>query len=650
MMRILCLLIAVAGLSAAVAPGHRAVVKDTDGSPYGFAEYVPDSYDDSTTSLHPLVIFLHGVGEQDAGTDATQVWNKATAHGPNKLIKNGSTRFATEGAIVVSPVSPVWWNASTINTFVDFLFTRYRIDPDRFYVTGLSMGGGGTWAYVSGYGDRVAATIPICGAAGAGNPTKFANVPVWAFHAWGDGTVTRNNSIGWCNRIAAFLDGQGTSAMTDLLAGYPHSGGNTSNAATETMTARFSTAWSWVSGSDASTAPRVKLTLYTDSSHDSWTRTYNNPEVWNWLFSFERGGGIPGNTDPTVSFLSPADQAVFASGATVTLSGSGNDAEDGTLTGTSLSWSSDLSGVLGTGTSLAVTPSVGIHRITLTATDSVGGRATTTRTIQVRRSSAYRIVADLGASALSTPGNINNLTSTTGSIATAIGDDGSATGVAVTVSDAFVGINQDGVDAADLYPATAQRDTFYVDSLGDARGELTFSNLDPDLAYDLVLFASRTASDLRETRYTVGSASAILNAAGNTATSVRLDDLRPDAEGRIVLVVEANGTSRYGYLGVFELIAHTPSGGGGGGSGGGGGGGSSGPSISAITITLHGTCDPDVTSIQLGATTVTPSGGSFSITASIPGSGLSADLIARTGDGRERRIPIDAATLTVGSL
>jgi hypothetical protein len=384
----------------------------------------------------------------------------------------------------------------------------------------------------------------------------------------------------------------------------------------------------------------VKLTLYTDNSHDSWTRTYNNAEVWDWLFGFSLGGGIPGNTNPVLTFTSPANNASYAVGSNFSLTGSANDAEDGALSGASLVWSSDISGVLGTGTSLNVTPVLGLHQITLAATDSQGGRTAITRSISIYRSSAYSIVTDLGSPGLASSGSINNVSAVNGSISTVIANDGSSTGLTIAITDSFAGINEAGVDDSSLYPASAQRDTMYVDRDGDTRAELTIRNLNPALTYDLVFFASRTASDSRDSKYTVGAASVVLNAANNTNQSVRLNDLSPSASGTLVLVIEPTNAARYGYLGVFEIIAHTP-------SGGGGGGEDVGPSIGNISITLHGTCDLAVTSISLGGSTVTPSAGTFQITATIPDGGINAELIARTNDGRERRIPIDAnATVT----
>ncbi len=618
---VIALILCSTTLSAAVTPGHRAVVKGTDSAPYGFVEFIPTTYSGSST--HPLVLFLHGAGERNPGTDSTAVWDNGTRHGPSKLIKNGTTWFQDQNAIVLSPIAQYSWDIATIDSFVTWALAHYRINPARVYVTGVSLGGGGTWAYVSAHGDRVAACIPICGSTGAGDPTKFAGVPTWSFHAWGDTTVSRTNSIGWSNRIAAFLLGQGPNAATNVLAGYPHLNGNTSNAASQTMTALFNTSWVWTAGVNATTTPKLKMTLYTDGSHDSWTRTYADKAVWDWLFSYTRGAGTPANQTPVATITAPGNNSILTSGS-VTLSGSGNDPEDGALSGSALQWTSSISGNLGSGISRAVTLVPGLHTITLTATDSAGAHRAATVVVRVRRSTAYTITVDLGADEKQTTGNINNLTPTIANIADATGTDGSTTGVAIAITNRFVSANGNGVISSALYPTTSQSDTLYVDSAGDAEARITISNLDPALFYDLRCFASRIATDLRGSVYTVGSSTATLNAAGNTSNRVTLADLRPSAAGEIILVITPQSGSQYGYLGALDIIAHTTAG---------GGTGTSTPVITGLTVTIQGTCSVDVTSVTLNGVTAIANAGTFTITAPIPASGLDGDLVGHSPNG-----------------
>ncbi len=270
---------------AAVTPGHKAMVLGTGGSPYGFVEFVPSNYLSAPSSTYPLVIFLHGAALRGPGTDPKALWIAGTTHGPSKLIKNGTTWFEDEKCIVLSPQSPVWWESEKIDAFITFALARYRIDTNRIYLTGVSMGGGGTWSYVATHGQRIAACMPIAGAAPAGAAARFRNVPTWAFHAWGDPTVPRTTSIDWCNNIAGVVRG-GT--PTNLLANYPATGAG--KPAATPLTANFTAAegWLWSAGSngrDARIGKHPKLTLYTDALHDSWTRTYEDRAVWTWLFA-----------------------------------------------------------------------------------------------------------------------------------------------------------------------------------------------------------------------------------------------------------------------------------------------------------------------------------------------------------------------------
>jgi len=551
------------------------------------------------------------------------VWDNGTKHGPSKLIKNGTTWFQDKSAIVLSPIAQYSWDTGTIDTFVTWALAHYRIDPARVYFTGVSLGGGGTWAYVRANGDRVAACIPICGSTGAGDPTKFAGVPTWSFHAWGDTIVSRTNSISWSDRIAAFLSGQGTNAATNVLAGYPHVGGNTSRAASQTMTALFNTSWIWTAGVDSTTAPKLKMTLYTDGSHDSWTRTYADKAVWDWLFSYRRGGSTPGNQLPVAKITAPGNNSVLTSG-NVTLSGSANDAEDGALSGSALQWTSSITGNLGSGTSRAVTLVPGLHTITLTATDTAGGRHAVNIAVSVRRNTDYTIAVDLGTDDKKTSGNINNLTPTIASIAAAKGTDGSATGVDIAITNSFVSANGNGVISSALYPTTTQTDTLYVDSTGDAEARITLRNLNPALYYDLRCFASRIATDLRGSVYTVGSSTVTLNAAENTSNRVTLEDLRPSAEGEIILVITPQSGSRYGYLGALDIIAHTTVV---------GGIGASAPVIKGLTVTIQGICSADVTNVTLNGVTAIPNAGTYAITVPIPAGGLDGDLVGHSPNG-----------------
>lgn len=227
----------VSGFAAATAQQTEERFETTTSLEYLL--YVPESHDPSGDPV-PLLLFLHGAGER--GDDVQRV----AAHGPPKLIAAG----ADFPAIVVSPQAPEndWWphRVRDLLALLDDITARYNVDEDRVYVTGLSMGGYGTWALLQADAQRFAAAIPICG---GGNPVlagynrALRSLPVWVFHGEADSVVPVQESIDMVEAIRA-------------------AGGES-----------------------------IELTTYPGVDHDSWTQTYDNPEVWEWLWHQRRGGG-----------------------------------------------------------------------------------------------------------------------------------------------------------------------------------------------------------------------------------------------------------------------------------------------------------------------------------------------------------------------
>lgn len=195
--------------------------------------YLPEGYDKGGKDW-PLLLFLHGAGE--SGDELSKV----KTHGPPKLIESGKDL----PCIVVSPQNPgrrFGWNTDALNALLDDVTAKYKVDKDRVYLTGLSMGGYGTWALAAAHPERFAALVPICGGGNPDDAAKLKNLPIWVFHGAKDRVVPPKNSEGMVRALK--------------------------NAG----------------------AKNVKFTLYPDADHDSWTETYNNPEVWDWLFKQKRG-------------------------------------------------------------------------------------------------------------------------------------------------------------------------------------------------------------------------------------------------------------------------------------------------------------------------------------------------------------------------
>ncbi|WP_219010350.1 T9SS type A sorting domain-containing protein [Aquimarina litoralis] len=251
---------------------HTAVSIETTDANFGYYEYLPTDFDPNSGETYPLILFYHGLGEKGNGSSEL---SKVLRHGPPKMIENG-TNFE---AIVISPQSGSgWFSPNNFLSLYDYLTTNYPVDTNRFYVTGLSAGGGSTWNALKADHTKVAAAIPICGAGSVANPSEFLQqTPIWAHHNFNDGTVGRGQTINNMNRIA----NTGNSVM-DV---YPYGTGNT--VADDDYTMQFDTqSQEWTSEIGVlNPTDKLSFTLYRNGGHDAWTKTYNNTDVWDWLFS-----------------------------------------------------------------------------------------------------------------------------------------------------------------------------------------------------------------------------------------------------------------------------------------------------------------------------------------------------------------------------
>ena len=135
----------------------------------------------------PLLLFLHGSGERGENLDRVKV------HGPPKLIAAGK-EFPF---IVVSPQCPSrsrGWQPHELSALLDDIVEKYKVDKDRIYITGLSMGGFGTWSLAGFSPDRFAALVPICGGGDPNTARRLARMAVWVFHGGKDPTVPLKRS------------------------------------------------------------------------------------------------------------------------------------------------------------------------------------------------------------------------------------------------------------------------------------------------------------------------------------------------------------------------------------------------------------------------------------------------------------------------
>ena len=227
--------------------------------------YLPIGYGADTTQAWPLILFLHGSGERGNELDRVKV--------------NGLPKELGEGmeipAIVLSPQCPAGsrWESDLmvegLNALLDDALVRYRVDPRRVYVTGLSMGGLGTWALAAAHPDRFAAIAPVCGAGDPDLAFRMRRLPIWAFHGAKDTVIP----------VTAMQE------MADAMAR--------------------------VHGD-------MRTTVYPEAGHDSWSATYVNPELYAWLLQHQALPPRLHNLDSAVITAGSGDPTKAIDGDTAT--------------------------------------------------------------------------------------------------------------------------------------------------------------------------------------------------------------------------------------------------------------------------------------------------------------------------------------------
>ncbi len=250
---------------------YKSETKQPGIFPYRYLLSTPPSYQDNPNTHWPLLLYLHGSGESHSNNIEL-----AKMHGIPRLVqayenlKNGKpapektqyrpeispedfdelppvnldcAKIIAEQFITVTPqVEPdpkdnsVDWDAKSLSALLDEIEKKYRVDKQRIYVTGNSMGGFGAFSLAQEQPERFAAIIPICGGGDPESVKKIKRIPIWVFHGYKDDCVLFKNS----------------EEMVDAL---KKVGGNV----------RFTTFW--------------------DAWHDCWTETYNTKEIYEWLLS-----------------------------------------------------------------------------------------------------------------------------------------------------------------------------------------------------------------------------------------------------------------------------------------------------------------------------------------------------------------------------
>lgn len=151
---------------------------------YNFWVYVPNTYQEDKAEL-PLVVFLHG--KSLCGTDMSRV----RRYGPLSALQYGRKI----NALILAPQSPgEGWKPKKVNDLVDWTIKNYKVDTNRIYVIGMSLGGYGTLDYAGTYPKRVAAAISLCGGTTLKDCSKLKDVPLWIIHGVDDAAVTVDKS------------------------------------------------------------------------------------------------------------------------------------------------------------------------------------------------------------------------------------------------------------------------------------------------------------------------------------------------------------------------------------------------------------------------------------------------------------------------
>lgn len=170
----------------------------TDGGAIPYLLYQPKRYDADGAKV-PLMLFLHGRGESHGPLNVVAKWGP-----PRRLAAGEHMKY-----LVVSPQCPrsSFWSKKDqqvrLLELLAHITKTYNVDTDRIYLTGLSMGGYGTWRLAADHPSMFAAAIPVCGAGDPKDGAKLTDVPIWAWHGAEDRTVPHNRSVEMVEAIKA---------------------------------------------------------------------------------------------------------------------------------------------------------------------------------------------------------------------------------------------------------------------------------------------------------------------------------------------------------------------------------------------------------------------------------------------------------------
>ncbi|MCC6510347.1 MAG: dienelactone hydrolase family protein [Pirellulaceae bacterium] len=207
--------------------------KTSDGAEVSYLLYLPSDFDAQRSGL-PLVLFLHGRGESNGPLSLVTMW------GPPQMAARGDKL----PYILVSPQCPKedQWRSPTQQTrlgeLLEAMVETYKADRQRLYLTGLSMGGSGSWRMAADHPERFAAVIPICGRGNVEDAVKMKNVPIWTWVGDQDGVYADNVAMHAALKAAG--------------------------------------------------SQQARLTALEHVGHNSWSAAYGTPDLTNWMLAQKR--------------------------------------------------------------------------------------------------------------------------------------------------------------------------------------------------------------------------------------------------------------------------------------------------------------------------------------------------------------------------
>ncbi|MEN8694456.1 MAG: alpha/beta hydrolase-fold protein [Akkermansiaceae bacterium] len=183
-----------------------------DSIPY--LQYLPKAFNAEGNQKYPLILFLHGRGESNGPLSVVKKW------GPPKIADEKGLPY-----ILISPQCPKesWWHHNDQQELLMALLAhvkkQFPVDEKRIYLTGLSMGGFGSWELASRMPHEFAAVVPICGGGNPKNADKLIDLPIWNWHGDADNVVPLSKSL---EMIEAVKKAGGTKIKSTVLKGVDH--------------------------------------------------------------------------------------------------------------------------------------------------------------------------------------------------------------------------------------------------------------------------------------------------------------------------------------------------------------------------------------------------------------------------------------------